>query len=430
MSNGGITAYNSINQLNIAETQQTDFNKPLPVIKNPSVDEVLIRMENVNPGECWQIKGHNGAGKSTLLSLINGDNPQAYAQQIYLFGKKRGSGESIWDIKKKIGFVSPELYNFFDCNTTVEQAIGSGFFDSIASFHWKEKQQNYCLFYRNGEQRLVIWDCESAYKDPVMLALDEPFQGLDDSQITTITHLLEQIHQNSNISMLLISHYDSETPMNFEISENLKMIAETARDFAEKNIRPHIMDWDESQHFPKDLFHQLASGKVIGAWGLTEHNTGSDAGGMSTTAVKDGDDWIINGAKNFITHAISGDICKLLMDAVPEKKGASKQSNCFSVLEKGNAGFTSELPRAEIKIYPDVKIHFMDDYAMNRFDQKSINGIMESAKQNMVKSVDQKKLEQEGHQQLVHNLNDIFVLAKALNYKIEDKTGELKGIIL
>ncbi|MDX8572885.1 DUF4230 domain-containing protein [Elizabethkingia sp. HX QKY] len=90
----------------------------------------------------------------------------------------------------------------------------------------------------------------------------------------------------------------------------------------------------------------------------------------------------------------------------------------------------TELPRAEIKIYPDVKIHFMDDYAMNRFDQKNINGIMESAKQNMVKSVDQKKLEQEGHEQLVHNLNDIFVLAKALNYKIEDKTGELKGIIL
>ncbi|MCL1671305.1 DUF4230 domain-containing protein [Elizabethkingia ursingii] len=90
----------------------------------------------------------------------------------------------------------------------------------------------------------------------------------------------------------------------------------------------------------------------------------------------------------------------------------------------------TELPRAEIKIYPDVKIHFMDDYAMNRFDQKSINGIMESAKQNMVKSVDQKKLEQEGHEQLVKNINDIFVLAKALNYKIEDKTGELKGIIL
>ncbi|MDE5489719.1 DUF4230 domain-containing protein [Elizabethkingia meningoseptica] len=90
----------------------------------------------------------------------------------------------------------------------------------------------------------------------------------------------------------------------------------------------------------------------------------------------------------------------------------------------------TELPRAEIKIYPDVKIHFMDDYAINRFDQKSINGILESAKQNMAKSIDQKKLEQQGHEQLVHNLNDIFVLAKALHYTVEDKTGELKGIIL
>ncbi|OPB88371.1 acyl-CoA dehydrogenase family protein [Elizabethkingia miricola] len=195
--------------------------------------------------------------------------------------------------------------------------------------------------------------------------------------------------------------------MNFETSENLKMIAETARDFAEKNIRPHLMDWDESQHFPKDLFHQLgemgfmgivvpekyggsglsydeyvaivdeisqvdpsiglsvaahnslctnhiyefaneeqrmkwlpqlASGKVIGAWGLTEHNTGSDAGGMSTTAVRDGDDWIINGAKNFITHAISGDIA-VVMTRTGEK-GAPNNATAF-VLEKGMPGFTS-----------------------------------------------------------------------------------------
>ncbi|ODM55599.1 acyl-CoA dehydrogenase family protein [Elizabethkingia meningoseptica] len=195
--------------------------------------------------------------------------------------------------------------------------------------------------------------------------------------------------------------------MNFETSENLKMIAETARDFAEKNIRPHIMDWDESQHFPKDLFHQLgemgfmgivipekyggsglsyheyvaivdeisqvdpsiglsvaahnslctnhiyefaneeqrmkwlpqlATGKVIGAWGLTEHNTGSDAGGMSTTAVRDGNDWIINGAKNFITHAISGDIA-VVMTRTGEK-GAPNNATAF-VMEKGMPGFTS-----------------------------------------------------------------------------------------
>lgn len=188
---------------------------------------------------------------------------------------------------------------------------------------------------------------------------------------------------------------------------NLQMIAETARDFAEKNIRPNIMEWDESQTFPVELFHQmgemgfmgiiipeayggsglsyqeyvsildelaqvdpsislsvaahnslctnhiyefgneeqrqrwlpkLASGKVIGAWGLTEHNTGSDAGGMNTTAVKDGDDWIINGAKNFITHAISGDIA-VVMTRTGEK-GAKNNATAF-VLEKGMAGFTS-----------------------------------------------------------------------------------------
>lgn len=189
--------------------------------------------------------------------------------------------------------------------------------------------------------------------------------------------------------------------------ENLKMIADTARDFAEINIRPHIMEWDENQFFPKELFHQLgemgfmgiiipeeyggsglgyheyvaiidqisqvdpsiglsiaahnslctnhiyefgteeqrkkwlpqlASGQVIGAWGLTEHNTGSDAGGMSTTAIKDGDDWIINGAKNFITHAISGDVA-VVMTRTGEK-GTSNNSTAF-VLEKGMLGFSS-----------------------------------------------------------------------------------------
>lgn len=190
-------------------------------------------------------------------------------------------------------------------------------------------------------------------------------------------------------------------------TENLKMIAETARDFAEKNIRPNIMEWDESQTFPVELFHQLgemgfmgivvpeeyggsglsyheyvaiideisqvdpsiglsvaahnslctnhiyefgneeqrkkwlpklASGQVIGAWGLTEHNTGSDAGGMNTTAVKDGDEWVINGAKNFITHAISGDIA-VVMTRTGEKN-TSNNATAF-VLEKGMPGFTS-----------------------------------------------------------------------------------------
>lgn len=195
--------------------------------------------------------------------------------------------------------------------------------------------------------------------------------------------------------------------MQTETMDNLKMIAETARDFAEINIRPHIMEWDESQTFPKELFHQmgdmgfmgiiipeeyggsglgyneyvtildeisqvdpsiglsiaahnslctnhiyefgneeqrkkwlpkLATGKTIGAWGLTEHNTGSDAGGMSTTAIKDDEYWIINGAKNFITHAISGDIA-VVMTRTGEK-GTPNNSTAF-VLEKGMNGFSS-----------------------------------------------------------------------------------------
>ncbi len=88
----------------------------------------------VNEGEKWLLKGRNGSGKSSLLSMITGDHPQAYSNEIYLFGKRRGSGESIWDIKQKTGFISPELHAYFDKNVTCFQAIGSGFFDTIGLF--------------------------------------------------------------------------------------------------------------------------------------------------------------------------------------------------------------------------------------------------------------------------------------------------------
>ncbi len=195
--------------------------------------------------------------------------------------------------------------------------------------------------------------------------------------------------------------------MNFDYSETQTMIAQSIRDFAEKNIRPYIMEWDEAQTFPIPLFKKLgemgfmgvlvphelggsglgyheyitiveeiskvdpsiglsvaahnslctnhilsfgneeqkkkwipklATGEHIGAWGLTEHNTGSDAGGMNTTAVKDGDHWVVNGAKNFITHGISGDIAVVIVRT--GKKGDSKGMTAF-VFEKGMPGFTS-----------------------------------------------------------------------------------------
>ncbi len=195
--------------------------------------------------------------------------------------------------------------------------------------------------------------------------------------------------------------------MNFQFSEEQELIAASARDFAEQYIRPHIMEWDESQHFPKDVlqkagemgfmgifipeeyggsglgYHEyaaiieeiakvdpsiglsvaahnslctghiyyfgnekqkkkwlpkLASGEWIGAWGLTEHNTGSDAGGMNTTAIKDGDYYILNGSKNFITHGISGHIAVVI--ARTGEKGDSHGMSAF-VIEKGIPGFSS-----------------------------------------------------------------------------------------
>lgn len=195
--------------------------------------------------------------------------------------------------------------------------------------------------------------------------------------------------------------------LNFEVSENQKMIAQMVRDFGEKEIKPHMMKWDESQEFPIALFHKmgglglmgvfvpheyggsgfgyheyvtaiaelakidgsiglsmaahnslctghilqhaneeqkrtylpkLASGEWIGAWGLTEPNTGSDAGNMRTVAVKDGDYYVLNGAKNFITHGRSGNVSVVI--ARTGKVGDSHGMTAF-IIEKGTPGFTA-----------------------------------------------------------------------------------------
>ncbi|MCK5440633.1 MAG: acyl-CoA dehydrogenase family protein [Maribacter sp.] len=200
---------------------------------------------------------------------------------------------------------------------------------------------------------------------------------------------------------------ETKLTLGFDYSETQEHVATAAKKFAEQYIRPYVMEWDESQTFPVELFKKagemgfmgvlvpeeyggsglgyheyiaiieeiskvdpaiglsvaahnslctnhilsfgnedqkqrwvtkLATGEWIGAWGLTEHNTGSDAGGMSTTAVKDGEDWVLNGAKNFITHGISGDIAVVIVRT--GKKGDSRGMTAFAI-EKGTPGFTS-----------------------------------------------------------------------------------------
>lgn len=200
---------------------------------------------------------------------------------------------------------------------------------------------------------------------------------------------------------------ESTQHLNFDYSETQKIVAESAKNFAEKYIRPHIMEWDEAQLFPVELFKKagemgfmgvlvpesyggaglgyheyvaiveeiarvdpsialsvaahnslctnhiltfgneeqkqrwlpkLATAQWLGAWGLTEHNTGSDAAGMNTTALKDGDHWVINGSKNFITHGISGNVAVII--ARTGEKGDSRGMTAF-VIEKGTPGFSS-----------------------------------------------------------------------------------------
>lgn len=183
----------------------------------------------VKKGERWSIAGPNGAGKSTLLSLITADNPQAYANELYLFDQRRGSGESIWDIKKRIGFVSPELHLYFERGTSCFDVIASGLFDTIGLFKrltiaqqqqvntWIEILQLPSLQHRPlfqlslGQQRMVLL-ARALVKNPPLLILDEPCQGLDDEQTGYFKQLLNQLCQTFNTTLLYVSHYSKDRP--------------------------------------------------------------------------------------------------------------------------------------------------------------------------------------------------------------------------
>lgn len=183
----------------------------------------------VKGGERWSLSGPNGAGKSTLLSLITADNPQAYANEIYLFDRRRGSGETIWEIKKNIGYVSPELHLNFDKTSTVFDTVASGLFDTIGLFRpvseaQRKKVKDWLELlsldaYANkllwqlplGTQRLVLL-ARALVKQPPLLVLDEPLQGLDEQQAAQFRAIIDAICSHTEQTMIFVSHYTEDLP--------------------------------------------------------------------------------------------------------------------------------------------------------------------------------------------------------------------------
>lgn len=184
----------------------------------------------VNKGEKWSLVGPNGAGKSTLLSLLNGDHPQAYSNTIYLFDKKRGTGESIWELKRRMGYVSPEMHQYFKGNFQIADVIISGFDDTMGFRKRKvDLKQNELVeawltllklshlkdkFYRDissGEQRLVLL-IRALIKNPPLLILDEPCQGLDEQQRAHFKQVVDQLWSRDDKTLLYVSHYKEDIP--------------------------------------------------------------------------------------------------------------------------------------------------------------------------------------------------------------------------
>lgn len=206
--------------------------EPLVEMKNVHVsygDTVVLEGLNwtVRRGENWAVVGPNGSGKSTLLSLITGDNLQVYANEVYLFGRRRGEGESIWTIRQRIGVVSPELQLRYRKPGSIREVVLSGFFDSIGLYRQPDaEQENLAEAWLNalgmsekadrpfsrlsyGEKRLALI-VRAMVKSPELLILDEPCQGLDGANRERVLSLMEAIGEGTETGLIYVTHHGEE----------------------------------------------------------------------------------------------------------------------------------------------------------------------------------------------------------------------------
>lgn len=186
----------------------------------------------VNPGEHWHIMGPNGAGKSTLLSLITGDNPLVYANDVTVFGFRRGTGESIWDIKKYYGAVSGALHLDYRVSAPALNVVLSGFYDSIGLYahpgddevacarEWlklaglSDREHESFKTLSFGQQRMLLI-IRALVKNPPLLILDEPLQGLDGFARAQVKAFISYIMKNGRTSVLFVSHHEEDVPEGF-----------------------------------------------------------------------------------------------------------------------------------------------------------------------------------------------------------------------
>ncbi|MFB9215310.1 molybdate ABC transporter ATP-binding protein ModF [Vibrio sinaloensis] len=210
----------------------TRFASPVFAISDGEVaytDKTIFTQLNwrIDNNQHWQIKGPNGCGKSTLLGLIFGDHPQCYSNDIQIFGNQRGSGESIWEIKKHIGMVSSALHLQYRVSCTALEVILSGFYDSIGLYQQPSKKEielarewldilHMSQYIKTsfkeleyGQQRLLLI-ARAIVKQPALLILDEPYQGLDYLGRRLVKNTLELIARENLSQLLYVSHYQQD----------------------------------------------------------------------------------------------------------------------------------------------------------------------------------------------------------------------------
>jgi molybdate transport system ATP-binding protein len=208
--------------------------KPLLQLRGVTVrygDSTILPDINwsVRPGESWALLGPNGAGKTTLLSLIQGDHPQAYMNDVTVFGRPRGSGDSIWEVKGRIGWVSPELHLHFNNSATCLDVVVSGFHDTIGLFQLPTRRQRTAARYwltrfqlsefaqsplfalSTGLQRMALL-ARALVKNPPLLILDEPCQGLDPEHRSTFIAAVDALIRAGATTAIYVTHREDEIP--------------------------------------------------------------------------------------------------------------------------------------------------------------------------------------------------------------------------